>query len=122
MKSEKGKQSEDPNKPNYKAKKVQEEIENPEGYPEYPSNEDIYKKYRHESEVNPEDPTKPKMFNTQDDTGEADTVELSGKDLDIPGAELDDEQEEVGTEDEENNHYSLGGDRHENLEENEDEQ
>lgn len=38
-------------------------------------------------------------------------------DLDIPGSELDDENERIGEEDEENNYYSLGGDRHENLEE-----
>jgi hypothetical protein len=38
--------------------------------------------------------------------------------LDIPGAELDDESEEIGEEDEENNYYSLGGDDKENLEEN----
>lgn len=38
-------------------------------------------------------------------------------DLDIPGAELDDSDEALGEEDEENNYYSLGGDRHENLEE-----
>ena len=38
-------------------------------------------------------------------------------DLDIPGTELDDENEAIGEEDEENNYYSLGGDRHENLEE-----
>ena len=38
-------------------------------------------------------------------------------DLDVPGSELDDENEEVGEEDEENNYYSLGGDAHENLEE-----
>lgn len=37
--------------------------------------------------------------------------------LDIPGAELDDREENIGEEDEENNYYSLGGDRHENLEE-----
>jgi hypothetical protein len=37
--------------------------------------------------------------------------------LDVPGAELDDDTEELGEEDEENNYYSLGGDRHENLEE-----
>jgi len=42
---------------------------------------------------------------------------VSGEDLDIPGAELDDSNEEIGEEDEENNYYSLGGDRHENLEE-----
>jgi hypothetical protein len=38
-------------------------------------------------------------------------------DLDVPGADLDDNEEELGEEDEENNYYSLGGDRHENLEE-----
>ncbi len=42
---------------------------------------------------------------------------LTGDDLDIPGAELDDVNEEIGEEDEENNYYSLGGDRHEDLEE-----
>ncbi len=37
--------------------------------------------------------------------------------LDIPGAELDDEMEKNGDEDEENNYYSLGGENHEALEE-----
>jgi hypothetical protein len=118
----KGKQSKDPDKPDYTGKKKQEGENDLEGYPEYPADEDIYKKYRHESEINPEEPARPKIFNTQDDTGEADNAELSGKDLDIPGAELDDEQEEIGAEDEENNYYSLGGENHENLEENGDEQ
>ena len=43
---------------------------------------------------------------------------MTGEDLDIPGAELDDNQEEIGSEDEENNYYSLGGDNHEDLSEN----
>lgn len=38
-------------------------------------------------------------------------VDFTGNDLDVPGAELDDEQEEKGSEDEENNSYSLGGDK-----------
>jgi hypothetical protein len=38
-------------------------------------------------------------------------------DLDIPGTELDDANEAIGEEDEENNYYSLGGDRHESQEE-----
>ena len=42
----------------------------------------------------------------------------SGSDLDVPGSELDDEQEKIGNEDEENNYYSLGGDDHNDLEEN----
>ena len=46
----------------------------------------------------------------------ADEME-SGDDLDIPGAELDDLMEDVGSEDEENNYYSIGGDRHHSLEE-----
>lgn len=37
----------------------------------------------------------------------------TGSDLDVPGAELDDDMEELGSEDEENNYYSLGGDNHE---------
>ena len=39
------------------------------------------------------------------------------EDLDIPGSDLDDSNEEIGEEDEENNYYSLGGERHEDLEE-----
>ena len=40
---------------------------------------------------------------------------LSGSDLDVPGAEDDDENEEIGEEDEENNDYSLGGDNHDDI-------
>lgn len=38
-------------------------------------------------------------------------VDFTGNDLDVPGTELDDDQEERGSEDEENNVYSLGGDK-----------
>jgi hypothetical protein len=44
-------------------------------------------------------------------------VDFAGKDLDVPGAEMDDEQETRGSEDEENNSYSIGGDAHDKLEE-----
>ena len=43
--------------------------------------------------------------------------DLTGSDLDVPGSELDDEQEKNGNEDEENNYYSLGGENHNDLEE-----
>jgi hypothetical protein len=44
-------------------------------------------------------------------------VDMAGADLDVPGTELDDANESIGSEDEENNPYSLGGDAHEdNLE------
>lgn len=58
--------------------------------------------------------------NLSDDEGDDDLlrqrshpVDFAGDDLDIPGTELDDEQENIGEEDEENNAYSLGGERHE---------
>jgi hypothetical protein len=44
-------------------------------------------------------------------------LDFTGKDLDVPGTELDDEAEANGNEDEENNIYSLGGENHEDLEE-----
>ncbi|MEO8472079.1 MAG: hypothetical protein ABI477_07795 [Chryseolinea sp.] len=44
-------------------------------------------------------------------------VDFAGKDLDVPGSELDDNEEMNGSEDEENNSYSLGGDDHNDLEE-----
>lgn len=40
-------------------------------------------------------------------------VDMAGDDLDVPGSELDDRNEAIGSEDEENNPYSLGGDSHE---------
>lgn len=43
-------------------------------------------------------------------------VDFAGEDLDVPGSEIDDSQESVGSEDEENNSYSIGSDRHEDLE------
>jgi len=45
-------------------------------------------------------------------------VDMTAEDLDVPGSELDDAEENIGEEDEENNPYSIGGDRHEDLEEN----
>jgi hypothetical protein len=44
--------------------------------------------------------------------------DMSGDDLDVPGSELDDPMEKIGSEDEENNYYSLGGDNHNDLDEN----
>jgi hypothetical protein len=41
--------------------------------------------------------------------------DLSGEDLDVPGAEDDDADEATGEEDEENNAYSLGGDDHDDV-------
>lgn len=46
-----------------------------------------------------------------------DELERTGDDLDIPDADLDATGDSLGQGDEENNYYSLGGDRHDNLEE-----
>lgn len=44
-------------------------------------------------------------------------LDFAGNELDVPGAELDDASERIGSEDEENNPYSIGGDNHDKLEE-----
>jgi len=74
----------------------EEEKKDLPGYPHYPSKDDIYNRDK-EEDLKEEDP--------------------AVKGLDVPGAELDDADEEIGEEDEENNYYSLGGDNHEDLEE-----
>lgn len=92
------------------------------GYPSSPESEDIYNNYEEEKEVNPED-----IFKTKESGGkikfrrnpELDLDdEIQDTDLDVPGAELDDDMEGIGSEDEENNYYSLGGDEHDDLDEN----
>ena len=88
------------------------------GYPTYPVSEDIYNQGKEEKEINPEEITEFKEFEEVGENNQKDFSEdVSGNDLDVPGSELDDTQEEIGSEDEENNYYSLGGEDHENLEE-----
>ncbi len=53
---------------------------------------------------------------TATDPAKVDALE-GEDDLDIPGSEDDDANEAIGEEDEENNYYSLGGDAHDDLEE-----
>ncbi|HVW99006.1 MAG TPA: hypothetical protein VHA52_00980 [Candidatus Babeliaceae bacterium] len=59
------------------------------------------------------------LNSTNDEIGVPQNVsnEDLNTDLDVPGSELDDAEENIGEEDEENNYYSLGGDRHESQEE-----
>jgi hypothetical protein len=96
-----------------------------QGYPPYPPDDDIYGKCQKDRNINPEDPSTIKDpfdnygrgINNQKDFND----DLSGSDLDVPGSELDDELEIIGSEDEENNYYSLGGDDHTDLDEDNDE-
>ncbi|MDI9363902.1 MAG: hypothetical protein QM541_03050 [Flavobacterium sp.] len=87
----------------------------------YPVEDDIYNQSRLQKNINPEDVSThkssiPKHLRHNNAYNFGD--EMSGDDLDIPGAELDDLDEAIGSEDEENNYYSLGGDNHNDLEEN----
>jgi hypothetical protein len=81
------------------------------GYPEYSPDEDIYSTEEKES--------------LDDDIlpGEVPGKKVPplDEDLDVPGSELDDADEIIGNEDEENNFYSLGGDDHNDLDEDKDE-
>lgn len=76
--------------------------------PVYPEDEDIYKKEKEEEydEDGLERNNKIKGM-----------IKKEGDDLDVPGSELDDADEAIGEEDEENNYYSVGGDDHQDLEE-----
>jgi hypothetical protein len=94
------------------------------GYLTYPVGEDTYRMLKEENNIDPEDISKTKELIDSDKVVEnyrKDFNEESGKYLDIPGSELDDKQEDVGSEDEENNYYSIGGDDHNDLEEENDE-
>ena len=93
-----------------KKKKVTKQNEGSENeqfpLPFYPEKEDIYNK---DKEIQLDDPEE-KPLNKSLAIG-----------LDVPGSELDDTDEEIGEEDEENNYYSIGGDRHNDLDEDKEE-
>jgi|ERR1051326_2997701 hypothetical protein len=83
------------------------------GYPPYPQKDDIYNRDKKADEIDPDDNSKMDNEVVTGELNEKDFEDdMSGKDLDIPGAELDDDMEDIGEEDEENNYYSLGGDNH----------
>lgn len=90
------------------------------GYPSYPESDDIFNKFQEEKDVNPEDILKTKALNPEPGSSNRKDFnkDAPGNDLDIPGSELDDEMEDIGSEDEENNYYSIGGDNHADLDEN----
>ena len=110
------------NKSNLPIKQVNKEINiNTPGYPVYPADEDIFNKSIEEGDLDPEDTSKTKEFDKNSKAGKNKEIDFdedkSGSDLDVPGSELDDEKEKIGSEDEENNYYSLGGDDHDDLDE-----
>ena len=104
---------------------------NPVGYPEHDPHEDIYQQdeLRHldsnegklvsdQEDLKKRSMTKEEELedglvikdHSDDDWNEENFDEdHTGDDLDVPGSELDDAEESTGSEDEENNVYSLGG-------------
>jgi len=100
--------NEDPKDP----KDVKEELP---GYKPYPDSEDIFAKDK-ETDIDPEKLAEKANPAIDDESLKKQAGILSGG-LDVPGAELDDEAEAKGSEDEENNYYSLGGDDHSDLDE-----
>lgn len=106
------------------------------GYPKYPASEDIMNTDKrvfidenttsegaealevqngvpNKKKKNSNPPRKPDPLDLEKDReselkDRIDRIDFSGKDLDVPGTELDDESEKTGNEDEENNLYSEG--------------
>ncbi|MFP8891971.1 hypothetical protein EGI15_01625 [Chryseobacterium cucumeris] len=77
---------------------------------DYSPNEDIFKREKHISLDGDGNPILDEDF-------DEDKID---KGLDIPGAEDDDEMEEIGAEDEENNYWSLSDNEDDHEEENDD--
>lgn len=93
--------------------------ENFPGYPHYPPSEDIYNNAK-EVDLHPDDLSKVKKTPDQlpgDWNEKSFPEDMTGEDLDVPGSKDDEAKANSGKEDEENNYYSLGGDRHNDLEE-----
>jgi hypothetical protein len=79
---------------------AQKEEKTSQGYPIYPDGDDIYVNFQEEEDINPEDTSKTKEPNSNNAIRRKDLDEAHRKnDLDIPGAELDDLQEDIGSED-----------------------
>lgn len=88
---------------------MKKKTEDLKGYPSSPKGEDIYDKDQRAINIRKSEEGELKESELNDD--------LMGDYLDVPGSDLDDNDEEIGNEDEENNYYSIGGDEHNDLDE-----
>ncbi|MDY0987675.1 hypothetical protein SOM12_09660 [Flavobacterium sp. CFBP9031] len=87
---------------NIKDEQIEKNLENMD----YTANEDIYNQEERLEDIDPQDISGERIINNDNEWKQ--NSDKIGNDLDIPGAELDDEQEDIGSEDEENNYYSEG--------------
>jgi hypothetical protein len=76
----------------------------------YPATEDIFVRAEQEKAVDIESISNKKELENRPEIWDENTLPTQGigSDLDVPGSELDDAQEQIGSEDEENNFYSQG--------------
>lgn len=91
-----------------KKQNSEKEIKNNLEKMNYPASEDIFAKDKPITNSDAEKISTNGELNTQENlvnTNDSNQSQL-GEDLDVPGAELDDVQENIGSEDEENNYYS----------------
>src|SRR4051812_47484883 len=77
----------------------------------YPAEDDIYNQEEKLKDINPENINTEKTIDEKEgewneNTFNIEKEDLTGDYLDVPSSELDDEQEKIGSEDEENNYYS----------------
>ncbi|MFD2939964.1 hypothetical protein [Flavobacterium notoginsengisoli] len=72
---------------------------------DYPANEDIYNQEERLEDIDPQDISGERIVNNDNHEWKQNSDKI-GNDLDVPGSELDDTQEDIGSEDEENNYYS----------------
>ncbi|GAA3781322.1 hypothetical protein [Flavobacterium ginsengiterrae] len=75
---------------------------------DYPANEDIYNQDEELEDIDPEGISGERTINIDNNHEWKQNSDKLGNDLDVPGSELDDDQEDIGSEDEENNYYSEG--------------
>lgn len=73
---------------------------------DYPASEDIYNQEDKLEDIDPEGISGERIINQDNNHEWKQNSDKLGNDLDVPGSELDDEQEDIGSEDEENNFYS----------------
>jgi hypothetical protein len=77
---------------------------------QYPATEDIFVRVDQEKGVDLDSISNKKEVENRAEIWNENTLPTKGigSDLDVPGSELDDAQEQIGSEDEENNFYSQG--------------
>lgn len=91
-----------------KTQKTEKEIQKELDKMNYPANQDIYAQDKPITNSDVEKVSTNDELNTKENLWNENSFdkEQEGNDLDVPGSELDDTQENIGSEDEENNYYS----------------